>query len=118
MGKLPSSVIDTNPECGLANTSNSSQDNAFSELRSWSVKNKDKLKIATLNLNSLRNKIEDLRELVANNLDIIVVGETKIDASVSEASISIPGFEHKPFRIDRNLRGGGIVTYVRVLLSR
>ena len=113
MGKLPSSVIDTNPECGLENTSNSSQDNAFSELRSWSVKNKDKLKIATLNINSLRNKIEDLRELVANNLDIIVVGETKIDASVSEASISIPGFEHKSFRLDRNLRGGGIVTYVR-----
>ena len=53
------------------------------------------------------------------NLDIIiVVRETKIDASVSEASISIPGFEHKPFRLDRNLRGGGIVTYVRVLLSR
>ena len=35
MGKLPSSVIDTHPECVLANTSNSSQDNAFSELRSW-----------------------------------------------------------------------------------
>ena len=39
--------------------------------------------------------------------------KSEIDASVSEASISITGLAHKPFRIDRNLRGGGIVTYVR-----
>ena len=53
MGKLPSSAIDINPECGLANNSNTSQDDAFSELRSWNVKNKDKLKITTLNINCL-----------------------------------------------------------------
>ena len=39
-------------------------------------------------------------------------GETKIDASVSDASISIPGFEHRSFTLDRTLRGGGVVTYV------
>ena len=44
---------------------------------------------------------------------MIVVGEIKIDASVSEASISIPGFEHKPFTLDKNVRGGGIATYTR-----
>ena len=80
--------------------------NAFSEFRAWSVKNKDTLKIATLNVNTSRNNIEDVLDLVANNLHVIVVQETKINAIFSEASISIQGFEHKPFRPDRNLKGG------------
>ena len=42
-----------------------------------------------------------------------MVGKIKIEASVSEVPISIPGFEQKPFRLDRTLRGGGIVTYVQ-----
>ena len=88
-------------------------DDAFTTLKSWRAKNNDRLTIGSLNIDSLPNKIDDLRSLVPNNLDILVVEETKIDETFSDESIKIPGFKHKPFRRDRTRRGGGIVTYVR-----
>ena len=42
-----------------------------------------------------------------------MVEETKIDDTFSDESIKIPGFKHKPFRRDRKLGGGGIITYIR-----
>ena len=51
--------------------------------------------------------IDDLRTLVTDNLDILVVEETKIDDTFSDESIKIP------FRRDRKRRGGGIMYYVR-----
>ena len=71
-------------------------DNAFIALKSWRAKNKDRLTIGTLN--SIPNKIDDLRTLISDNLDILVVEETKIDDTFSDESIKISGFKHKPFR--------------------
>ena len=93
-------------------------DDAFTSLRLWRAKNKDRLTIGSLNINSLPNKIDDLRTLVTDNLDILVVEETKIDDTFSDESIKIPGYEHKPFRRDRKRRGGGIMTYVREDIPR
>ena len=88
-------------------------DNAFTSLKLWRAKNKDRLTIGSLNINSLPNKIDDLRTLISGNLDILVVEETKLDDTFSDESIKIPGFKHKPFRRDRKLGGGGIITYIR-----
>ena len=88
-------------------------DNAFTLLKSWRAKNRERLTIGSLNINSISNKIDDLRTLISGNLDILVVEETKIDDTFSDESIKIPGFKHKPFRRDRKLGGGGIVTYIR-----
>ena len=77
------------------------------------AKNKDRLTVGTLNINSIPNKIDDLRTLISDNLDILVVEETKIDDTFSDESIKISGFKHKPFRRDRKRGGGGIVTYIR-----
>ena len=35
--------------------------------------------ISYLNINSIRNKIESLRLLISDNVDILIVAETKID---------------------------------------
>ena len=56
--------------------------------------------------------IDDLRTLVTDNLDILVVEETKIDDTFSDESIKIPGYKHKPFRRDRTRRGGGIAKWL------
>ena len=96
-----------------SNVDEQGSDNAFTSLRLWRAKNKDRLTIGSLNINSLPNKIDDLRTLVTDNLDILVVEETKIDDTFSDESIKIPGYKHKPFRRDRTRRGGGIITYVR-----
>ena len=51
------------------------------DLRALLKKNLNKLIIAHLNINSLRNKLEFLKEQIQNNIDILMISETKIDAS-------------------------------------
>ena len=53
----------------------------ITELSKYRVKNKDKVVLATLNINSIRNKFSSLLEIISNNIDVLVIQETKIDAS-------------------------------------
>ena len=68
--------------------------------------------IAHLNINSIRNKFDSLKFLVAKNVDILVVSETKLESTFPPRRFLIEGFKH-PFRYDRNQNGGGILVYVR-----
>ena len=68
--------------------------------------------IAYLNINSIRNKIEQLGSLVSKNVDILIVAETKLDDTFPIGQFLLPGFK-VPFRSDRNKNGGGILAYVR-----
>ena len=63
-----------------------------------------------LNINSIRNKFENLKEVVSNYVDILVIAEAKID--ITERF-------HKPLRLDISDKSGGLLVYVRShLLSR
>ena len=57
--------------------------------------------ISNLNINSLPNKFNQLKELVLKHVDILVLTETKLDDSFSNSQFSVDGFS-EPFRIDRN----------------
>ena len=51
-------------------------------------------------------------EIVDNNIDIFMIAETKLDSSFPSEQFSVHGFS-KPFRLDRNSNGGGLLVYVR-----
>lgn len=68
-----------------------------------------KLIVAHLNINSLRNKFEALKEIVKGNVDILMISETKLDESFPEGQFLIEGFTI-PFRLDRNKNGGALRT--------
>ena len=68
--------------------------------------------IGHLNINSLRNKFNDLKFLVSQYIDILILSETKIDATSPTSQFIIPGC-CIPYRFDRTRFGGGIVVYVR-----
>ena len=68
--------------------------------------------MAHLNINSIRNKTEDLKTLIAKNVDIFAVSETKLDESFPTSQFLIECF-NKPFRYDRNANGSGILVYIR-----
>ena len=71
-----------------------------------------------LNINSIRNNFENLKEVVSNRVDILVIAETKINKSFPTAQFIIEGF-HKPLRLDISDKSGGLLVYVRLyLLSR
>ena len=76
------------------------------------IRNTNRLIIGQLNINSLRNKIDALRTIIMDNLDILVVTESKLDNTFPTNQFLIDGFS-TPFRLDRDSRGGGVIIYVR-----
>ena len=50
--------------------------------------------------------------LIKNNVDILMISETKLDESFPDGQFTVKGYS-KPFRLDRNKNGGGIMLYVR-----
>ena len=50
--------------------------------------------------------------LVQDTVDIIIISETKLDDSFPCNQFRMEGYL-EPFRIDRNLYGGGIILFIR-----
>ena len=82
------------------------------ELKHLRNENPYRVIIGHININSIRNKFESLVKYVGNNLDILVVSETKIDDTFPESQFLIEGFS-TPYRLDRTAKGGGISLYIR-----
>ena len=57
----------------------------FEKLKNTRLKNSNRLIIAQLNINSLRNKFDSLVRMLNNNLDILLTSETKVDFSFPTA---------------------------------
>ena len=69
---------------------------------------KDILVVAHWNINSIRaeGRLGELTENVnALKAKIVVLSETKLDETIPNSLIAIPGF-HEPIRSDRNRHGG------------
>ena len=73
---------------------------------------RDKLILSHVNINSIRNKFDALSYIIGNNIDIILISETKIDDTFSRAQLFIKGFSAS-YRQDRNRLGGGVLLFVR-----
>ena len=77
------------------------------------------LAIACLNINSLPAHIDDLRVFMVNSkIDILCINETKLDSTVMDGEIHLPGYEI--VRLDRKLNGrngGGVCIYLRSNLN-
>ena len=68
-----------------------------------------------LNVNSIRNKLVSIQELIKRTSDIFLISETKIDDSFQIAQFKIEGY--KCFRKDRDAFGGRLLFYVDEKLS-
>ena len=85
---------------------------ALASLKNIRIQNLHNVIIGQLNINSLRNKFDSLVQLIHNNLDILILTETKLDHTFPEKQFLIKGYK-KPYRRDRNKHGGGVMIYVR-----
>ena len=81
-------------------------------LKSLRKSNLNRLIFAHRNINSIGNKFECLAKDPASNVDLRMISETKIDNSFPKGRFLITVF-CEPFRIGRNIDGGGILHYVR-----
>ena len=61
-----------------------------------------------LNINSILYKFENLKFFCMNNVDILLIGETKLDSSFPDAQFFIEGY-NKPLRLDVSGRRRGLL---------
>ena len=70
--------------------------------------------ISYLNLNSLRYKIIDIREVLCEaQLEIIALNETKLNSEFPDAQVKIDGYHFPQFRKDHDENGGGLMIFVK-----
>ena len=81
-------------------------------LKILKIRNLNRLVIGHLNINSLRNKFESLKLLLRDNIDILVITESKLDDTFTLQQFAIEGYA-LPYRLDKNSMSGGVVIYVR-----
>ena len=74
--------------------------------------NINKLITVHLNINSIRNKPEFLAEQVKENINILMISETKTDESFPQGNFLIDGFSFF-YRLDHDSTGEGIMFFVR-----
>ena len=77
------------------------------------------LVIASLNINSLLSHIDELRVFMYDSkIDILLINETKLDSTIHDSDVYIPGFEivGKDRRVNGR-KGGGVCIYLRTNLN-
>ena len=69
-----------------------------------------------LNINSLVSDIDDLRVFMSQfkDIDILAINETKLDASIKDGEIHLPGYDVlRKDRESNGRNGSGVCIYVR-----
>ena len=87
----------------------------MSHLGNLRSKNPKNIIFSYININSIRNKFENLCDIVGNNVDVLSIAETKLDSSFPNAQFILPGF-HEALRLDINHRSGGLLVYIKASL--
>ena len=96
----------------LSVTPEKTNSDVYSNLENIRKNNSKKIIVVHLNINSFRSKFDFLADIVKDNIDILMISEYKLDDSSPDSQVLIEGFG-KPFRLDRNRNGGGVMLFIR-----
>ena len=80
------------------------------------AKHPNNVSIAYLNINSVRNKFNQLKEYMGNAINILMIAETKLDGTFPDSQFKMPGMK-KPYRLDISANSGGLLVYVDTNIS-
>ena len=81
-------------------------------IKSLRLSKKKNIIVSYLNINSIRNKFDSIQEMVAQNVDVLCLAETKLDSSFPESQFLLENFK-KPYRLDISSFSGGLLLYVK-----
>ena len=82
-----------------------------------SVNNRFNHVVGYLNINSLRNKIDDLCEICKKvKINILCVDERKLDDSLPDSQFKVNGYQFPVLRRDRDNRGGEKIVFIKQVL--
>ena len=86
--------------------------NLLLTIKNLRLNNVNRVIIGNLNINSVRNKFDQLQEIILKYIGVLIITETKLDDTFPNAHFLVPEFS-KPFDLDRNRKEDGITIYVR-----
>ena len=85
---------------------------SFSDSYVSEFPNNKGIKVAHLNVRSMRNKAVELQQFLLNNpYDILCLSETWLDEHSSDDMVSVSGYKFE--RKDRGANGGGVGCYIK-----
>ena len=87
----------------------------MSDLGNLRSKNPKNIFVSYININSIRNKFENLCDMVGNNVDVPSIAEIKLDSSFPNAQFLLPAFQ-EPLKLDINHRSGRLLVYIKASL--
>ena len=100
LSDVPHHAFDDAFDDGIRELSSNLEDNdngkGNSELKNLRLKNVGRLVVGYLNINSVRNKFEGLKDFVSDHIDVLMVAETNIDNSFPKGQLFIQGYS-EPF---------------------
>ena len=88
------------------------EEDVKSSLCNLKLRNLNRLIFGQINIDSIRKNFELLLSLVSNNIDVLLISETKSDNTFPVSQFCVPGYS-VPFRFDRTGNGGDIMLYVK-----
>ena len=65
----------------------------FKTIQKLKLKNPKKVTIGHLNINSIRNKFSELFNMLEQNIDIMMISETKLDKSFPSRQFFLNGYK-------------------------
>ena len=84
----------------------------WEQLKSFRVNHKKQMIFGHLNINGLRKKFFEFKDMLADNvIDNVFLSENKLDESFPTPQFNVNGFSHH--RNDRNGHGGGLAAHSR-----
>ena len=73
--------------------------------------NLNKPNFAHLNINSIRNKFDSSDDIIKDNIELVMISETKVDNTLLDGQFFLDGFETL-FCLDRNRNGRGTMFFL------
>ena len=74
--------------------------------------NPSNLNFAYLNINSVRNKFENFKEIINGSVDIFTTAEAKLNGSFPTSQFELEGY-YSPFRLDITKQSRGLLFYIK-----
>ena len=68
--------------------------------------------IGHLNINSIREMFECLKDIIGTSIDMLLISETKLNDTFPQGQFVINGFR-APFMEDRNDKGDGLLLFLK-----
>ena len=72
-------------------------------LKALKTKNSKRLVFGNLNINTINNKFEQLKYITKNNIDVLIVTETKLDSSFPSGQFLIDGLLNRFVEIETKM---------------